>query len=92
MGAALHTIISGRVQMVMFRDFTQRKARELGLVGEVENLPDGTVRVYAEGEKEKLEKLVEHLNKGPLLAHVENVAVSFSDAVGTHKDFVILFE
>ena len=40
----LEVIVSGRVQMVMFRDFVQRKASSLKLVGEVQNLPDGTVR------------------------------------------------
>ena len=43
----IEAIVSGRVQMVMFRDFAQRKALGLRLCGEVMNLPDGTVRVIA---------------------------------------------
>lgn len=42
--------IFGRVQGVFFRDFVQRKAKELNLSGWVENEPDGTVQIVAEGE------------------------------------------
>ena len=38
----LRATVSGRVQLVMFRDFVQRKASGLKLTGEVQNLPDGT--------------------------------------------------
>src|SRR3989344_224255 len=51
MNERIETIVSGRVQVVMYRDFATRKARGLGLVGEVKNLPDGTVRVVAEGAR-----------------------------------------
>ncbi len=65
--------IYGRVQMVMMRDFATRKARKLGLVGFVRNLPDGSVEAYAEGKKEALEKFVAYLRKGSLLSRVERV-------------------
>jgi len=69
----LHCIISGRVQMVMFRDFTQRKARSLGITGWVRNLPDGTVEVVAQGERPVLEELLRKLHRGPLLAKVAGI-------------------
>ena len=71
--------VSGKVQMVLFRDFVQRKARALGACGFVENLEDGSVRVVAQGEKETLEKLIEHLNKGPFLAQVAYVKVVWKE-------------
>jgi acylphosphatase len=73
MDKQLHAIIAGRVQLVMYRDFTKRNARILGLTGRVKNLPDGTVEVIAEGPEAALEKLVELLRKGSLLAQVERV-------------------
>jgi len=73
----LHAIVSGRVQLVMYRDFATRKANKLGLVGFVRNLPNGTVEVIAQGEKAQLERYVEYLNKGSVLSHVENVAVEW---------------
>lgn len=91
MQSAFRAIISGRVQMVMYRDFVQRKARGLGVVGTVKNLPDGTVEVIAEGEKEVLEKYIRKLRRGPLLSRVEDVRVEWRELLGTFSDFVILF-
>ena len=65
--------IYGRVQMVMFRDFTTRKARSHSLVGYVRNLKDGSVEAYAQGKREDLEQWIAKLHRGPFLAHVERV-------------------
>lgn len=88
----MEAIVSGRVQLVMYRDFATRKARSLGLVGEVQNLPDGTVRVIAEGERNKLEAYVQKLWKGPLLARVENVSVTYMQAKSDHTYFDINYD
>lgn len=85
----LEATVSGRVQMVMYRDFATRKARGLKLVGEVQNLSDGTVRVIAEGPRENLERYVEKLWKGSLLAQVKHVAVTFMPASGAYTRFDI---
>ena len=84
-------IISGRVQGVMFRDFAQRKATALGLTGEVENLPDGTVRVRAEGEREVLEKLVTLLKKGVPASQVDSVSVRWEAPRGSFDVFSIRY-
>ncbi len=88
----LEALASGRVQMVMYRDFAQRKARGLRLVGEVQNLKDGTVRVVAEGPRANLEVYVEKLKKGPLLARVEGVRADFREAAGGYTDFSIRYD
>ena len=87
----LEAIVSGRVQMVMYRDFAQRKARRLKLIGTVENLSDGTVRVIAEGPRAALEAYAARLEAGPLLAHVEHVAVTWLPAVGGYQGFDIIY-
>ena len=87
----IEAIVRGRVQMVMYRDFAQRKARGLKLVGEVENLSDGTVRVVAEGERSALEKYIAKLNGGPLLSKVEGVSVTWKPATGAFNKFSILY-
>ncbi len=89
--AALCAVVSGRVQLVMFRDFTQRKALGLGLVGEVANLPDGTVRVIAEGAPEKLDMLIAHLTRGPVLARVDDVRVEKREPTGAYTSFSIIY-
>ena len=69
-------IVKGRVQGVFFRDSTMRKARELGLVGTVRNLPDGSVQIVAQGPARALDKLVRWSHEGPPAAMVSEVKVS----------------
>lgn len=87
----LRANITGRVQMVMYRDFAQRKARKLGLVGTVQNLKDGSVSVVAEGEESKLEEYVKYLNKGSILSKVKNVRIEWSEFSGQYSDFLIVY-
>lgn len=87
----LEAIVSGRVQMVMYRDFAQRKARRLKLAGSVENLSNGTVRVIAEGPRGVLEEYVRRLEGGPLLARVESVTSRWLPATGGFRDFAIIY-
>lgn len=83
--------ISGRVQMVMYRDFAFRKARRLGVVGYVENQDDGTVALVGEGEEEKLLALIEELKKGSLLSRVEHVFVVWEEPTGEFNSFTIRY-
>ncbi|MES2931758.1 MAG: acylphosphatase [Patescibacteria group bacterium] len=87
----LEAVVSGRVQMVMYRDFAQRKAKRLKLVGTVENLSNGTVRVIAEGPRDVLEQYVARLEGGPLLAHVEGVTPLWLPAIGGFRSFDIIY-
>lgn len=81
----------GQVQFVGFRYFTDRKAKQLGIVGTVGNLDDGSVRVIGEGEEDKLNELVSYLKKGPAFAKVENVEVVSTAPQGVFTDFQIIF-
>lgn len=92
MNARLEASIYGRVQMVMFRDFVTRKARGLGLMGEVQNLPNGSVSVIAEGKREDLEKLLEKMHRGSILSKVKHVDVTFSEPSGTFTGFHINYD
>ena len=87
----LHTIVSGRVQMVMYRDFVKRGARSLGLTGWVKNLSDGTVEVLAQGEKEKLEQLIERMKKGSVLSKVGDVRIEWREPSARFDRFDIVF-
>lgn len=83
--------ITGRVQLVMYRDFAQRKARALKLVGFVKNNTDKTVTVVAQGEKNALRQFVEFLKKGSFLSRVDQVSVSPRLQTGVYSDFVIRY-
>jgi len=86
---ALRVIIYGRVQGVFFRDFVAKRARRLGLTGYVCNLPEGTVEVRAEGEREKLEELIGYLKIGPPAARVNKVVTNWSEYTGKYSNFSI---
>jgi len=66
--------VSGIVQGVGFRYFTQDEAERLRLAGFVRNLRDGRVEVYAIGAPERLAQLRDILERGPRGAMVQNVA------------------
>lgn len=91
MKARAHIFVSGRVQGVFFRDFTQRCASSLNLSGWVRNLGDGRVEVMVEGDKEKIKSLINNLNQGPPSASVEKVDVNWEDYKGEFKYFQITY-
>ena len=86
----LEAIVHGLVQGVFFRHTARIEATRLGLTGTVRNLPDGTVGVIAEGTRERLDRLVTWLDRGPELAVVDRVEVKWADAAGTYADFRIV--
>ena len=69
----LELTFHGRVQGVGFRAFVLRHARERGLRGEVRNLPDGGVHVWAEGDEAVLDQFLEDVRSGPALARIEHL-------------------
>lgn len=79
--------ITGRVQGVGFRNFTQRRARRLDVTGWVRNERDGSVRLEAEGLQDALNSLLDSVHQGPRMARVENVEVDWADATGDFTTF-----
>jgi acylphosphatase len=63
--------ISGKVQGVGFRAFTQEQAQRLKVTGFVRNLADGRVELVAEGPAGDIEKLIEQVKHGPPSAKVD---------------------
>lgn len=88
----LEARVTGRVQLVMFRDFVQRSARKLRLAGFVRNDPDGSVEIVAEGEEESLRELERKLHKGSVLSSVEQVHAKYVSATGEFRFFDIHHE
>jgi acylphosphatase len=69
-------LVLGHVQGVWFRQGTREVAEGSGLCGYAMNLPDGSVRIEAEGPKEALDKLVTWCRIGPPAARVQEVVVN----------------
>ncbi len=85
----IEAIISGRVQLVMFRDFAQRQARKLNLTGFVKNNNDGTVTAIAQGATSALTAFIAHLKSGSFLSRVDSIAVEWRTPTTTFTDFLI---
>lgn len=85
----LDCTVTGRVQGVAFRWYTQRQARLLQLAGWVRNQPDGSVRLVAEGPRPQLEALLAWVRNGPDRARVESCNPRWQAATGTFEDFEI---
>ena len=85
--------ISGIVQGVGFRYFTQDEAERLHLCGFARNLRDGRVEVYAIGPPEKLARLRAIIERGPRGAMVEHVAEHAAE-IAAHfaDDFSITYD
>ncbi len=89
---SVQVMVSGRVQGVFFRDFALKRAVELGIVGFVRNLHGGrTLEVQAEGERAKLEELIDNLKTGPTGAKVEKTDVIWSDYSGDYSCFSVKY-
>jgi acylphosphatase len=87
----LFVLISGKVQGVGFRNFTQRNAKQLGINGYAKNLPNGKVEVVAEADKARLDALVALLKKGPRFARVDSLEVDERPFTGEYKTFGIRY-
>ena len=87
----LSAIVRGRVQGVLFRDFTYRQAWALRLNGFVRNLPDGTVEAVAEGPQDALGELLEQIKIGPSGALVDKVDFNWGEHTGEFDRFEVRY-
>lgn len=85
--ARAHLLISGRVQGVFYRSFTEDVAHSLGLKGWVKNCSDEKVEAVFEGKKEDIEKAISLCYKGPPAARVSNIDVQWEDFKGEFDTF-----
>ena len=89
MRVARRFVISGRVQNVGFRYFTQNAAAREGVAGWVQNLPDGRVEVFVEGDEDAVTRVERAIRSGPPGARVDTVDVQDDEAAGALKGFRI---
>lgn len=83
----VHVLVSGLVQGVFYRASACEMARELGLTGWVQNLPDGRVEAIAEGPEGALDAFVKWCHQGPTAARVDALETQHSEATGEFSDF-----
>jgi acylphosphatase len=79
---ARRVLVTGRVQGVFFRAWTQQQANALGVNGWVCNCPDGSVEAHLEGDEAAMKALIQRMHQGPPAAEVQGVDVEEAPALG----------
>lgn len=79
MTTAVHCRITGRVQGVWYRGWTEREALSLNLDGWVRNRSDGSVEALFAGPREDVRDMIDRCWSGPPLAKVVNIVESEAD-------------
>jgi acylphosphatase len=75
MSVGRYVRLTGRVQGVFFRAWTQQQAQRLGVAGWIRNCPDGSVEAKLAGEEEAVGQLIDRMREGPPGAEVDHVEV-----------------
>ena len=79
--------IKGNVQKVGFRSSIVEQMKSLKLNGRAENLPDGTLEVICEGEKDKIEEMINKVKETPPhFAMVDSVNPKWQEYTGDLKE------
>jgi acylphosphatase len=89
MRLARRYVISGRVQGVGFRYFTEAVAAREGIHGWVRNMPGGAVEALAEGDSEAIERFERAIRHGPPGARVDHVDVEGTVPGGRDTGFSV---
>ena len=87
-----HIFVSGRVHGVFFRAETQEKAQQLGITGWVRNLADGRVEAIFEGEKAKVEEMINCAKSGPPGAIVNHLDLVWEEYKAEFSNFEIRYD
>ena len=83
--------VSGRVQGVGFRMFTQGEAGKLRLTGWVKNLNNGDVTMEVQGAAEDIEELIARLKKGNGFSKVIDIEILELEIDREEKKFAITY-
>jgi acylphosphatase len=84
-----HFLVSGEVQGVGFRRFTEATAQALELTGWVRNLRDGRVEAIASGDEAVLDKFKAALEQGPKFSSVSGIESKDVKAAQSYDGFVV---
>ena len=82
---------SGRVQGVGFRFTAVRIAEGHDVTGFVANLPDGTVRLVAEGSEEPVRAFLAGIRRSNLGRHIDSEQTDWGASTGAFRDFSVSY-
>ena len=84
-----HVYVTGVVQGVFFRFNTRTQAKMNGVTGWVRNLSDGRVEAVIEGDKGKVDQVIDFLRQGPPGSSVEDLDISWEKPSHRYTEFEI---
>jgi len=87
----VNVLISGIVQGVNFRRYTQMTARQLGVNGWVRNLADGRVEACLDGDAEAVDDMLDWCRSGPPAARVDSLEIREDSSSCDFSDFSITY-
>jgi acylphosphatase len=90
--ARVRAIVRGEVQGVGYRMSARREAARHGLSGWVQNQPDGSVVVEAQGERAQILAFLSWCRLGPAGAEVSDVEVKWVPELASGVDTEERFE
>ncbi len=86
---SIHYKIYGKVQGVAYRAFVRDKANQLGVVGWVKNINDGSVECVACADQETLDQFEAELNKGSNWTRVDRIEKQKVTEIDGFENFCI---
>ena len=91
MARRFSAIVQGKVQAVFYSASTQKQASQLQIQGFVTNLPNGDVKIEAQGTLQNLNKLMQWCQYGPPQARVDKIFLTWLKATrDSDSDFNIV--
>lgn len=87
----MHAIVHGHVQGVCFRATTRDHAKQLHIAGTVKNMPDGTVEIYAQGDKDQLKTFLERIKKDASPGKVDSIVTHYYKPNQNFNSFSVIF-
>jgi len=79
--------VSGRVQQAGYRSKVVTIAKAFGMKGSIQNLPDGRVKVIAEGKEADLETFADALKMNNAIIDVTDLEREYFRTTGEYEDF-----
>ncbi len=87
----LHILVSGKVQSVGYRYFSQMKAVQYGVTGWARNVSDDTVEICALGTKDQLDPFIEDLRRGNPFSKITNLEITEMGQTDNFRSFTIKY-
>ena len=82
----------GRVQGIGFRFTAMQIAERFPVTGFVQNMPDGSVKMIAEGTEKDLLEIIRKIKESHLGRHIAGERFAWSEALQEFTSFTVRYE